>query len=80
MMAPDKGTLQVEVEAIVADDEQGFVLVRESASQPVEDPAWTGVHVWGFRDGKCARFESYHDDAHSEFWSTRSASDAGTAA
>ena len=80
MMAPDKGTLQVEVEAIVADDEQGFVLVRESASQPVEDPAWTGVHVWGFRDGKCARFESYHDDAYSEFWSTRSASDEDTAA
>ena len=41
----------------------------------MEDLAWTGVHVWGFRDGKCARFESYYDDAYSEFWSARSASE-----
>jgi ketosteroid isomerase-like protein len=72
MLALYEGTLQVEVNAIVADSGHGFVLVAESASRPVEDLAWTGVHVWGFRDGECARFESYYDDAYSDFWSARS--------
>jgi ketosteroid isomerase-like protein len=31
MMAPYEGTLQVQVNAIVADSDHGFVLVRESA-------------------------------------------------
>jgi hypothetical protein len=49
------------------------VLVSESASRPVEGLAWTGIHVWGFRHGKCARFESYYDDAYIDFWSARPA-------
>ncbi len=76
MMAPYDGTLQVEVNAIVADTDHGFVLVKESASRPVADLSWTGVHVWGFRDGKCAWFESYYDDAYSDFWSARSTAGA----
>jgi ketosteroid isomerase-like protein len=71
MMAPYEGTLHVEVTAILADSDHGFVLVKESASRPVEGLAWTGVHVWGFREGMCARFESYYDDAYSTFWSAR---------
>jgi hypothetical protein len=45
MMAPCEGTLQVQVEAIVADDEHGFVLVRESALRPVAGPARTAARV-----------------------------------
>jgi ketosteroid isomerase-like protein len=78
MMAPYEGTLRVQVTSIVADDEHGFVSVREAAERPTTGLAWTGVHVWEFRGGKIARFESYYDDAYSEFWSTRSRSAADT--
>jgi ketosteroid isomerase-like protein len=78
MMAPYEGTLRVQVTSIVADDERGFVSVRESAERPAEGLAWTGVHVWEFRGGKVARFESYYDDAYFEFWSSRSAPAPGT--
>jgi uncharacterized protein len=73
MMALYDGTLQVGVEAIVADDRVGFVKVRESANRPDEGLTYTGVHVWGFRDGRCARFESYYDGTYVDFWSRRSA-------
>jgi ketosteroid isomerase-like protein len=53
--------------------ERGFVSVRESAERPVAGLSWTGVHVWQFRDGKVARFESYYDDDYSGFWSTQPA-------
>jgi ketosteroid isomerase-like protein len=76
MMAPYAGTLQVQVTAIAADDHHGFVAVKESAQRPVEGLSWTGVHVWSFRNGMCARFESYYDDAYDEFWSGRSSSGA----
>jgi ketosteroid isomerase-like protein len=72
MMAPYEGTLRVQVGAIVADDEHGFVSVRESAERPTEGLAWTGVHVWDLAHGKLARFESYYDDAYAEFWSGQS--------
>jgi ketosteroid isomerase-like protein len=61
MLAPY--TLRVRVRAIVADTKRGFVSVRESAERPMKGLTWTGVHVWEFRDGKIARFESYYDDA-----------------
>jgi ketosteroid isomerase-like protein len=71
MMAPYEGTLHVQVISIVADDERGFVSVRESAERPARGLAWTGVHVWEFRGGKITRFESYYDDAYAEFWSAQ---------
>jgi ketosteroid isomerase-like protein len=77
-MAPYEGTLRVQVTAIVADDEHGFVAVRESAERPAKGLAWTGVHVWEFRNGNIARFESYYDDAYSAFWSTNPAPAADT--
>src|SRR5947199_9267649 len=52
MMAPYEGTLRVEVTAIVADDHDGFVAVKESAQRPSPGLAYTGVHVWGFREGR----------------------------
>jgi uncharacterized protein len=71
MMALYEGTLRVEVAAIVADERDGFAKVRESASRPGDGVTYRGVHVWGFRDGKCARFESYYDGTYADFWSRR---------
>jgi uncharacterized protein len=71
MMAQYDGTLRVEVTAVVADDEHGFVSVRESASRP-DEVAYRGIHAWRFRDGKCSGFESFYDDAYYDFWSVRS--------
>jgi ketosteroid isomerase-like protein len=33
--------------------------------------SWTGVHLWGFRDGRCARFTAYADADYQRFWSTK---------
>jgi uncharacterized protein len=70
MMGQYEGTLRVNVAAVVADDERGFVSVRESASRPAE-VTYQGVHAWRFRDGKCAAFESFYDDAYYDFWQAR---------
>ena len=70
MMGQYEGTLSVEVTAMVADDEHGFVHVRESATRP-DEVTYSGIHAWRFRDGKCAGFESFYDDAYNDFW-TRS--------
>lgn len=47
--------------------------MADRAERPGGGIAYTGVHLWDFRDGKCARFESHYDDAYTDFWSTRSA-------
>ena len=75
MMAQYDGTLRVEVTATVADEHDGFVKIRESADRPAE-VAYAGVHVWGFQDGKCTRFESYYDDVHAGFWASQSSAEA----
>ena len=72
MMAQYEGTLTVRVTAMVAGERDGFVKVQESAERPAEGVTYSGVHVWGFRDGKCARFESYYDDRYGDFWSGQS--------
>jgi uncharacterized protein len=71
MMGQYEGTLRVEVTAIAADDEHGYVQVRESASQP-DAVSYGGIHAWRFEDGKCAGFESFYDDAYYDFWASRS--------
>ena len=70
MMAQYEGTLNVEVTAMVADDEHGFVRVRESASRPAE-VTYSGIHAWRLRNGKCVGFESFYDDAYYDFWGAR---------
>jgi ketosteroid isomerase-like protein len=67
MMDQYEGTLKVEVTAMVADDDAGFVAVQESASRP-DAVNYSGIHAWRFRDGKCAEFESYYDDTYYDFW------------
>jgi uncharacterized protein len=70
MMTQYEGTLRVEVIAMAADERHGFVRVRESASRP-GDVTYTGVHAWGFKDGRCSRFETYYDDVYYDFWMAR---------
>jgi uncharacterized protein len=70
MMAQYEGTLSVEVTAMTADDEHGFVRVKETASRPAE-VSYSGIHAWRFRDGRCAGFESFYDDAYYDFWAAR---------
>ena len=74
MMMQYEGTLQVDVVAILADDHHGLVRVLERAERPGEGLAYSGVHVWEFRAGRCSRFESYYGDSYAEFWSARSSS------
>jgi ketosteroid isomerase-like protein len=72
MMAPYEGTLRVDVVAMLADDHYGLVRVAERAERPGDGVAYSGIHAWEFRDGRCSRFESYYDDTYAEFWSARS--------
>jgi ketosteroid isomerase-like protein len=62
------GTLRVEVLDVLANDEHGVVLTRERGEHGGRTAEYEGVHRWEFRDGKCARFENYYDDAYHEFW------------
>ena len=73
MMAQYDWTLRVETTSILADERHGVVRVAERAERPGGGVAYTGVHLWDFRDGKCACFESHYDDAYTDFWSARSA-------
>jgi ketosteroid isomerase-like protein len=53
---------------VLADDAQGIVLTRERGEDEGNAVEYGGVPRWDFRDGKCARFENYYDDAYHEFW------------
>ena len=68
MMELYGGTLQLEVIDVLANDDHGVVLTRERGEYAGSAVEYAGVHRWDFRDGKCARFENYYDDAYHEFW------------
>lgn len=64
-------TLRLEFVDVIANDYHGVVLTRESGAVDGVGLEWNGVHVWSFRDGRCATFISYADAAYQRFWSTR---------
>ena len=66
-----RGTLRLEAIDIFANDDRGVVLTREAGTAGGEDLTWTGVHLWGFRDGRCARFTAYADADYQRFWFTK---------
>ncbi|MEO7030479.1 MAG: nuclear transport factor 2 family protein [Acidobacteriaceae bacterium] len=72
MMDVYDGPLQVEILDILANDRNGIVLTIERGMIRGETLEFRAVHHWKFRDGKCARFENYADDAYHEFWSRHS--------
>jgi ketosteroid isomerase-like protein len=71
MMEVYGGTLQIEVVDILANDNRGVVLTREQGTTDGEHVKWTGVHLWEFREGRCARFVAYNDADYQRFWSER---------
>ena len=77
MMEVYGGSLQLEVVDILANDGRGVVLTRERGTTREGHLEWTGVHLWEFRDGRCARFTAYNDAGYQRFWSERAQRDAG---
>jgi ketosteroid isomerase-like protein len=68
MMDVYHGTLRVEIAGMMADDDHGIVLTRESGTVDGEPVAWTGVHVWSFDQGRATRFVSYGSAEYQRFW------------
>jgi hypothetical protein len=62
------GTLQVEVTDIVAGDDHGVVLARESGTVHGDTAAWTSAHVWSFDRGHATRLVVYVSAEYQRFW------------
>lgn len=68
MMDIYHGTLRVEITGMIAGDDHGIVLTRESGTVDGEPVAWTGVHVYTFDGGRVTRFTSYGSAEYQRFW------------
>jgi ketosteroid isomerase-like protein len=68
MMDVYHGTLRVEIAGMLADDEHGIVLTRESGAAGGQSVAWTGVHVYTFSGCRVARFVNYGSAEYQRFW------------
>ena len=80
MMEVYAGTLRVEVQAILADDDRGVVLTRERSESGGEPVSWTGTHIWTFRDGRCMDFLAMNDGVYNRFWAARGSGSAASQA
>ena len=76
MMEVYAGTLHVEVQGILADDDHGVVLTRERGETAGEPVSWTGTHIWTFRGGRCTEFLAMNDGVYNQFWATRGSGSA----
>jgi uncharacterized protein len=65
------GTFRVELRDVLANDDHGAVLLRETAQREGKSIDSNHVHVWRLRDGKAAEFWDYPSDQKTdeEFWS-----------
>jgi ketosteroid isomerase-like protein len=68
-----RGTLRLDVLDIVANDDHGVVLTRERGKVGEEAVNWRGVHIWTFREGRCAEFVAVNDGAYNRLWAGRGA-------
>ena len=68
-----RGTLRLDVLDVVANDDHGVVLTRERGKVGEEAVNWRGVHIWTFREGRCAEFVAVNDGAYNRFWTGRGA-------
>jgi len=68
MMDIYKGNLRVEVLDILANDDHGIVLTRESGTVEGDPIAWNSVHEFSFSDGRVKRFVSYGSAEYQRFW------------
>ena len=71
MMNVYGGSLRVEVVDVIANDDRGVVLTRESGTVDDEPVAWTSVHVWHLRDGHAQSFVSYGSAEYQRFWANK---------
>ena len=62
------GTFRIQVLDILANDEHGVVLTRETARHDGKTLDNHAVHVWDMREGTCTGFRGYNEDAWDEFW------------
>jgi ketosteroid isomerase-like protein len=63
------GTFRLEVQDILANDEHGVTLTIEYGHRDGKSMENHAVHVWDFRDSKCAQFRGYNEEVWDEFWS-----------
>jgi ketosteroid isomerase-like protein len=66
-----QGNLRVEVLDIIANDDHGIVLTRESGAVDGEPVAWNSVHEFSFSQGRVHRFVSYGSAEYQRFWVER---------
>lgn len=62
------GSLRVEITGIIADDNHGIVLTRESGAVDGDQVAWTSVHAYSFDHGRVRSFTSYASAEYQRFW------------
>jgi len=80
MMEVYAGTLRLDVQDILANDDHGVVLTRERGEIVGEPVSWTGTHIWTFRDGRCTEFLAMNDGVYNRFWATRGPGSAASRA
>jgi ketosteroid isomerase-like protein len=68
MMDIYKGNLRVEVRDIIANDDHGIVLTRESGPVEGDSVAWSSVHEFSFSGGRVNRFVSYGSAEYQRYW------------
>jgi ketosteroid isomerase-like protein len=71
MMDVYHGSLRVEIAGMIAGDDHGIVLTRESGTVAGDPVAWTSVHVYSFDNGRVTRFTSYGSAEYQQFWAGR---------
>jgi ketosteroid isomerase-like protein len=72
MMDVYQGALSVEVIDIIANDDYGVVLTRESGSVDGDRLAWTGVHQFSFDGRQLKRFVNYCSAEYQRYWAVQS--------
>ena len=72
MMDIYKGQLSVEVIDIIANENYGIVLTRESGSLDGDQLTWTGVHQFSFDGSQVKRFVNYCSAEYQRYWAVQS--------
>lgn len=56
------GSFREEIVSLLAGDDSGAVMARQSAERDGKLHQWNAVHWWRIRDGKLAEFHEFVDD------------------
>lgn len=68
LMELSGGTFRIKVLDVLANDEHGVVLTRETAQHDGRVLDNHAVHVWDMRGGACSRFRGYNEETWDRFW------------